>query len=77
MIWLILALFLPCLMVIVFTQITQNKWIGFLISVIIIGASVYKGFFQNEWIIFLDVISLVVGFYIVDTLKIDKIESRN
>nr|WP_263313997.1 CsbA family protein [Mammaliicoccus sp. Marseille-Q6498] len=76
MIWPILALFLPCLMVIIFTQIVQNKWIGFFVSTIIIGASVYKGFFHNEIIILLDVISLVVGFYIVDTFKIDKIESR-
>lgn len=76
MIWPILALFLPCLMVIIFTQIAQNKWIGLLVSSIIIGVSVYKGFFNNELIMLLDVLSLVVGFYIVDTLKIDKIESR-
>lgn len=44
MIWPILALFLPCLMVIIFTQIAQNKWIGLLVSSIIIGVSVYKGF---------------------------------
>ncbi|WP_323703034.1 DUF2198 family protein [Mammaliicoccus sp. Dog046] len=76
MIWPILALFLPCLMVIIFTQIAQNKWIGLLVSSIVIGVSVYKGFFHNELIILLDVISLVVGFYIVDILKMDKIESR-
>ncbi|GGI39217.1 CsbA family protein [Mammaliicoccus stepanovicii] len=76
MIWPILALFLPCLMVILFTQIVHNKWVGLLVSTIIIGASVYKGFFHNELIIFLDVISLVVGFYIVDVLDIEKIESR-
>ncbi|HAL08479.1 MULTISPECIES: DUF2198 family protein [Mammaliicoccus] len=76
MIWPILALFLPCLMVIIFTQIAQNKWVGLLVSSIIIGVSVYKGFFNNEVIIMLDVVSLVVGYYIVDTLKVDKIESR-
>lgn len=76
MIWPILALFLPCLMVIIFTQIAQNKWIGLLVSSITIGVSVYKGFFNDEVIILLDVVSLVIGFYIVDSLKIDKIESR-
>lgn len=76
MIWPILALFLPCLMVIIFTQIAQNKWVGLLVSSIVIGVSVYKGFFHNELIILLDVMSLVAGFYIVDTLKMDKIESR-
>ncbi|WP_410250559.1 DUF2198 family protein [Mammaliicoccus vitulinus] len=63
-------------MVIIFTQIAQNKWVGLLVSSIIIGVSVYKGFFNNEVIIMLDVVSLVVGYYIVDTLKVDKIESR-
>ena len=76
MIWPILALFLPCLMVIIVTQSAQNKWIGLLVSSIIIGVAVYKGFFNNELIMLLDVLSLVAGFYIVDTLKIDKIESR-
>lgn len=76
MIWPILALFLPCLMVIIFTQIAQNKWIGLLVSSITIGVSVYKGFFNDELIILLDVVSLVIGFYIVDSLEIDKIESR-
>ncbi|WP_239750370.1 DUF2198 family protein [Mammaliicoccus sp. H-M34] len=76
MIWPILALFLPCLMVIIFTQIAQNKWIGLLVSSITIGVSVYKGFFNDEVIILLDVVSLVIGFYIVDSLEIDKIESR-
>lgn len=76
MIWPILALFLPCLLVIVLTQIAQNKWIGLLIATVIIGASVYKGFFHDELIIVLDVISLVAGYYIVNALKIDKIESR-
>ncbi|QLK86941.1 DUF2198 family protein [Staphylococcus sp. 17KM0847] len=68
MIWYALAAFFPCILVVIFSAITRNKWIGTLITLIIIGTSVYKGFFHNEWIIFIDVVSILAGYIIVDTL---------
>ena len=35
-------------------------------------ASVYKGFFHNEWIIFIDVTSLLAGYLIIDQLEFHK-----
>ncbi len=69
LIWYILAAFFPCVLVVLFSTITRNKWIGTLITLVVIGASVYKGFFHNEWIIFLDVVSLLVGYLIMDYLE--------
>lgn len=45
---------------------------GTLIILIVIGASIYKGFFHNEWIIFIDVVSLLAGYIIVDQLNIHR-----
>ena len=59
MIWYVCAFF-PCILVVLFSVVTRSKWIGTLVTLVIIGASVYKGFFHNEWIIFIDVTSLLV-----------------
>ena len=67
-----LAAFFPCVLVIIFSAITRSKWVGTFITLVLIGASVYKGFFHNEWIIFLDVVSLLAGYIIVDQLHIHK-----
>ena len=67
-----LAAFFPCVLVVIFSAITRSKWVGACITLILIGASVYKGFFHNEWIIFLDVVSLLAGYIIVDQLHIHK-----
>ncbi|MBH9580318.1 DUF2198 domain-containing protein [Staphylococcus felis] len=75
MIWYILAAFFPCVLVVIFSTITRNKWIGTIVTLILIGASIYKGFFHDEWIIFLDVVSILAGYIIVDQLKMHKNEN--
>ena len=62
----------PCILVVLFSVVTRSKWIGTLVTLIIIGASVYKGFFHNEWIIFIDVTSLLAGYLIIDQLEFHK-----
>lgn len=74
LIWYLLAAFFPCVLVVIFSAITRSKWMGTLITLVVIGASIYKGFFHNEWIIFLDVVSLLAGYIIVEELKIHHIE---
>ncbi|MFO3702582.1 CsbA family protein [Staphylococcus felis] len=75
MIWYILAAFFPCVLVVIFSTITRNKWIGTIVTLILIGASIYKGFFHDEWIIFLDVVSILAGYIIVDQLQMHKNEN--
>ncbi|SUM56837.1 putative DUF2198-containing protein [Staphylococcus microti] len=67
-IWYALAAFFPCVLVVILSAITRNKWIGTCVTLVVIGASIYKGFFHNEWIIFIDVVSILAGYIIVDTL---------
>ncbi|MGV3243436.1 CsbA family protein [Staphylococcus sp. 11261D007BR] len=75
LIWYVSASFFPCILVIVFSVVTRNKWIGTLVALVLIGVSVYKGFFHDEWIIFLDVVSILAGYIIVDQLKMHKDEN--
>ena len=44
MVWYTLAFF-PCILVILFSVITRSKWVGVIVTLILIAASVYKGFF--------------------------------
>ncbi|MCG7340075.1 CsbA family protein [Staphylococcus sp. ACRSN] len=69
MIWYMLAAFFPCILVVLFSVLTRNKWVGTALTLILIGASVEKGFFHNEWIIFIDVVSLLAGYIIIDQLE--------
>ena len=64
--------FFPCILVVLFSVVTRSKWIGTLLTLILIGTSIYKGFFHNEWIIFIDVVSLLAGYLIIDKLKFHK-----
>lgn len=72
MIWYILASFFPCVFVILFSVLTRSKWVGTILTLILIGVSVEKGFFHNEWIIFIDVVSLLAGYLIIDQLELHK-----
>ena len=55
-----------------FSVLTRSKWVGTLLTLILIGVSVWKGFFHNEWIIFIDVVSLAAGYLIIDRLQFHK-----
>lgn len=57
-----------------FSVVTKNKWIGTSVTLILIATSIYKGFFHNEWIIFIDVVSLLAGYLIIDQLEFHKRE---
>lgn len=72
MIWYWLAMLLPALLVVVFSMIVRNKYTGMFLSSIVIGVSVYKGFFHSQMIVFLDTVSLIIGYLIVDAYHLDK-----
>lgn len=56
------ALFLPALLVIIFTRVTYNHIIGLILTLALIVGSVYKGYADAWPIIVLDAFSLTVGF---------------
>ncbi len=48
MIWYVCAAFFPCILVVLFSVVTRSKWIGTLVTLVIIGASVYKGILSQR-----------------------------
>lgn len=74
MIWYALAAFFPCIFVVLFSVLTRSKCVGTILTLVIIGASVQKGFFHSEWIIFIDLVSMLAGYLIIDQLELHKKE---
>ncbi|WP_099352482.1 CsbA family protein [Fredinandcohnia onubensis] len=58
----LLALILPGVLVVFFTRVTYNHYVGFLLAVALIVASIYKGYADSAIIIVADIISLGAGF---------------
>jgi general stress protein CsbA len=59
----ILAIFLPALLVVLFTRVTYNHYIGLILTVALIAASVYKGYTDSWALIVVDAASLTFGFW--------------
>lgn len=59
----ILALFLPGLLVILFTRITFSHIVALILTVALITASVYAGY-THTWLLYVvDALSLTIGFW--------------
>ena len=56
--WFLLALIVPALLVILFTRVTYNHYVGTLLTV----ASYVKGYTDQLYEIVADIASLIVGF---------------
>ncbi len=74
MIWYGCGGFFGCILMVVFSVVSKNKWIGSWVSLILIGRWIYKGFLENEWIMFIDVVWLVGGYLMIDQLEFQKRE---
>ncbi len=59
----ILALFIPGLVVILFTRITYNHIVALILSIALIAASVYAGYSTPAIVFVVDALSLTVGFW--------------
>ncbi len=58
-----LALFLPGLLVILFTRITFSHIVALILTVALITASVYAGY-THTWLLYvIDALSLTIGFW--------------
>ncbi|WP_035322973.1 CsbA family protein [Peribacillus kribbensis] len=58
------ALFLPGLMVMLFSRVTFNQIIALVLTVALIAVSVYKGYTDSWLIIVIDAFSLTAGFWL-------------
>ena len=63
------ALFLPGLLVLLFTRVTYNRVLGLILMVALIATSVYKGYTNSFWLIVVDAFSLTAGFWAADRMK--------
>ncbi|CAM3301455.1 CsbA family protein [Filibacter tadaridae] len=60
---LLFAIFLPGLLVILFTRVTFHHIVGLLLTVALIAASVYAGYTHNWLLYAVDAMSLTIGFW--------------
>jgi general stress protein CsbA len=60
---LILALILPALLVILFTRVTYNHYVGTALTVALLIGSVYKGHTDSILIMVIDIVSLIFGYF--------------
>ncbi|MFP5112663.1 CsbA family protein [Bacillaceae bacterium C204] len=63
------ALFIPGLLVLLFTRVTYNRVIGLILTVALIATSVYKGYTNTFMLIVVDAFSLTAGFWIAEKMK--------
>ncbi|WP_100334255.1 CsbA family protein [Bacillus alkalisoli] len=64
----LLAIFLPALLVILFTRVTFNAYVGTALTAALIVAAILKGHSDEWFIIVLDIVSLGVGFLYARTM---------
>ena len=67
-----LALFIPALLVILFTRITFNRFVALVLAIALIAASVYAGYTSPSMIFVVDAFSLTVGFWIASQMMNNK-----
>ncbi|MFD0050175.1 CsbA family protein [Actinomycetes bacterium NPDC127524] len=63
------ALFLPGLLVMLFSRVTYNRVVGLILTVALIAASAYKGYTHTWWLITIDAFSLTAGFWLSSSMK--------
>lgn len=60
---LLLAIFVPALLVVFLTRVTFHHVVGLILTLSLIAASVYAGY-THDWILYIvDALSLTVGFW--------------
>jgi general stress protein CsbA len=63
------ALILPGILVLLFTRVMYNRFIGLALTVALIAASAYKGYTHTFVLIVIDAFSLTAGFWLAVKMK--------
>ncbi|HIW12649.1 MAG TPA: CsbA family protein [Candidatus Salinicoccus stercoripullorum] len=74
--WYMMAMVVPAVTVVFFTRMTRNKYVAVILTFIIFGVSIYRGFYPSEWVIFIDSLSIVIGYMLVELYNLDKVEDE-
>ena len=75
--WYMMAMVVPATTVIVFTRLTRNKYVGVMLTFVVFGASIYRGFYPTELVIYIDSASIFVGYIIVEIFELDNFNSED
>ena len=75
--WYMMAMVVPATTVIVFTRLTRNKYVGVMLTFVVFGASIYRGFYPTEWVIYIDSASIFFGYIIVEIFELDNFNSED
>lgn len=65
----VLALLLPFLLVLLFTRVSYNHYVGTALTAALLIASYVKGYTDSPFIIILDIISLTAGYFYARKMK--------
>lgn len=74
--WYMMAMVVPAVTVVFFTRMTRSKYVAVILTFIIFGVSIYRGFYHSEWVIFIDAMSIVIGYMLVELYHLDKVEDE-
>lgn len=75
--WTLMALVVPATLVIVLTRLSRNKYIAVLLTFILFAVAIQNGYFYSEWTIFLDALSIVIGYMLVEIYDLDQFDDNN
>ncbi len=74
---LLLAIIIPALLVIFFTRVTYHHFVGLILTLALIAASVYAGYTHNWQLYAADALSLTVGFWLATRMVRKARENRD
>ncbi|WP_335871592.1 CsbA family protein [Bacillus sp. 2205SS5-2] len=66
----LLAIFLPGLLVVFFARVTYSHFVALALTVALITASVYKGYTDTWLLIVVDAASLTAGFWYANQMRL-------
>ncbi|MBU7594626.1 DUF2198 family protein [Metabacillus halosaccharovorans] len=72
----ILALIMPFLLVLLFTRVSYNHYVGTALTAALLLASYMKGYTHGPSIFFIDIVSLAVGFFYARKMKADLLKKK-
>ncbi|CAD2071555.1 DUF2198 family protein [Phocicoccus pinnipedialis] len=70
--WYMMALVVPAFLIVMFTAFTRNRYVAIILVFIIFAVSISRGFYNSEWVIYLDALSIVIGYILIDIFNIDQ-----
>ncbi|HZH58685.1 MAG TPA: DUF2198 family protein [Metabacillus sp.] len=72
----ILAIIMPFLLVLLFTRVSYNHYVGTALVAALLIASYIKGYTHGPSIFFIDIVSLALGFFYARKMKADLLKKK-